>query len=51
MRRSDCDDVDELLESDEVVGVAGVEIEAVGVGGGCDEQVRKSAAGLASFLD
>jgi hypothetical protein len=39
VQRSDADDVDEIAESGEVVGIPGVEREAVGVGGGCDEQV------------
>ena len=36
---SNADDVDEIAESGEVVGISGVEREAVGVRGGCDEQV------------
>ena len=39
VRRSDADDVDEIAEPGEVVGISGVEREAVGVRGGCDEQV------------
>lgn len=49
--RSDGDDLDEAFESGEVVGVAGVEPGSVGVGGGCDQQVHCSAAGLASGID
>jgi hypothetical protein len=36
---SDADDVDEIAESGEVVGISGVEREAVSVSDGCDEQV------------
>lgn len=36
---SDADDVDEIAESGEVVGISGVEREAVSVRGGRDEQV------------
>ena len=39
VHRSDADDVDEIAEFGEVVGISGVEREAVGVSGGCDEQV------------
>ena len=39
VRRSDADDVDEIAESGEVVGISGVERQAVGVRGGGDEQV------------
>jgi len=38
-RRSDADDVDEIAESGEVVGISGVEHQAIGVGGG--EQVGR----------
>ena len=36
---SDADDVDEIAEPGEVVGISGVEREAVGVRGGGDEEV------------
>jgi len=39
VQRSDADDVDEIAEPGEVVGISGVEREAVGVRGGGDEQV------------
>lgn len=39
VQRSDADDVDEIAESGEVVGISGVDSEAVGVRGGRDEQV------------
>ena len=39
VRRSDADDVDEIAEAGEVVGISGVERQAVGVRGGGDEQV------------
>lgn len=39
IQRSDADDVDEIAESGEVVGISGVERQAVGVRGGGDEQV------------
>lgn len=39
VRRSDADDVDEIAEPGEVVGISGVERQAVGVRGGGDEQV------------
>ena len=42
VRESDADDVDESAESGEVVGISGVEREAVGVRGGGDEQVGET---------
>ena len=39
LQRSDADDVDEIAEPGEVVGISGVEREAVGVRGGSNEQV------------
>jgi hypothetical protein len=39
VQRSDADDVDEIAEPGEVVGISGVEREAVSVRGGGDEQV------------
>jgi hypothetical protein len=39
VRRSDADDVDEIAEPGEIVGMPGEESEAVGVRGGGDEQV------------
>src|SRR5664280_846226 len=47
--RSDGDDVNEVFKSCEVIAVAGVQIETVSVRGRCDQQVRESAARLASF--
>ncbi len=38
VRRSDADDVDEIAKPGEVVGISGVERQAVGVRGGGDEQ-------------
>lgn len=52
--RSPCldgDDLDEVFQPSEVGGVAGAEAGAVGVGGGGDQQVHGSAAGLASGID
>src|SRR5664280_937116 len=49
--RSDGDDVNDVFKSCEVIAVAGVQIETVSVCGRCDQQVRESAARLASFAD
>ena len=43
--------MDEVFNSYEVIAVAGIEVETVGVCRGCDEQVRESAARLVSFPD
>ena len=42
IQRSDADDMDEIAESGEVVGISGVEREAVGVRGGGDEEVGET---------
>jgi hypothetical protein len=39
---SDTDDVDEIAQPGEVIGISGVDREAVGVRGGGDEQVGET---------
>ncbi len=48
---SDSDDLDKACQGGEIIAVAGVEIEVVGMSRGGDEQVCKPAAGSASRLD
>ena len=47
---SDVDDVAEVLNSSDVIAVAGVEIETVGVCSSGDEQVRETGTRIASCL-
>jgi hypothetical protein len=45
-----CDDVDEVLDTDEILGVACVEPGAVCVCGGGDEEIDHSCSWLSSYL-
>ena len=51
-RESDADNLDEVMEPDEVVGVACVQREAVRMSRGCDKQIRETTSmGAANFDD